>query len=117
MILINPGTGPVQGATLDHAYDNMRALLADAGMPAAKFRRDPDEDVDGGRFPFLVTIGDDEVSVDMPGIPLERVRYTGADDQNIWDFPRLYVDGSSWVWMFAVNRLRDWEKYKAEAKQ
>lgn len=39
----------------------------------------------------------------MPGIALENVRYVGADDQNIWDFPRLYVEGSSWVWEFGVR--------------
>lgn len=113
MIVINPGTGPVAGATLDHAYENMRALLQDCGHPDAKFRRDPDHDVDGGRWPFLVTCppdGEDhhdawEVTVDMPGIPLEKVRYTGEGDQNIWHFPRLYVDGNSWVWKFAISQL------------
>lgn len=114
MIIINPGTGPVEGATLDHAYENMRALLKDCGRPEAKFRRDPETDVEGGRFPFLVTCPPDgeehhkewEVTVDMPGIPLEEVRFLGKKDQNIWHFPRLYVDGSSWVWKFAINSLR-----------
>jgi hypothetical protein len=30
------------------------------------------------------------------------VRYLGIPGQNIWDFPRLFVDGSSWVWKFAI---------------
>lgn len=114
MIIINPGTGPVEGATLDHAYENMRALLKDCGHPDAKFRRDPEADVEGGRFPFLVTCPPDEdhpkaweVTVDMPGISLAKVRWTDAKGQNIWDFPRLYVDGSSWAWKFAVNAPRD----------
>lgn len=113
-VFINPGSGPVDGATLDHAYANMTQLLKDAGLKTAAFARnpDPDSEEDDGRFAFLVTIPGAErfgpLTVDMPGIPLDEVRYTQAPGQNIWHFPRLYVDGSSWVWMFAVSRLRDW---------
>ncbi len=113
-VIINPGTGPVAGATLDNAYKNMEALLRDAGIPDAKWCRDVDAEEGGGRFSFLVTVPDpdDEGSttgcpVDMPGIPLAEVRYLGEPGQNIWDFPRLYVDGSSWVWKFAVSQLRE----------
>jgi hypothetical protein len=35
------------------------------------------------------------------------LRFTGAADQNIWDFPRLYVNGSSWVWIYAVGSVAD----------
>ena len=114
MVIINPGTGPVEGSTLEHAYRNMEALLRDAGCPAAKWRRDPARDVEGGRWPFLVTCPPNaeeprewDCLVDMPGIPLDEVRYVGGPGQNIWDFPRLYVDGSSWVWKFAVSQLRE----------
>lgn len=122
VVFINPGTGPVEGATLDNAYENMAALLKDAKLDGATFNRDCDAEEEGGRFSFLVTIpgysekhGD--VPVDMPGIPLKRVRYTGAASQNICDFPRLYVDGSSWVWKFAVSILRDWVKDHEEAEE
>lgn len=119
MIIISPGTGPVEGATIDHAYANMDALLKDAGLVGATWSRDIDAEEQGGRFSFLVNIPGAErfgrLTVDMPGIPLERVRYTGDEGQNIWDFPRLYVDGSSWVWKFAVNRLRDWVSDNEEA--
>lgn len=111
--MINPGTGPVVGSTLDNAHANMQKLLEDAGFPDASWRRNVDAPEDDGRFSFLVECpADDEhprgyaCSVDMPGISLEAVRYVGAKDQNIWHFPRLYVDGSSWVWKFAVNALR-----------
>jgi hypothetical protein len=39
----------------------------------------------------------------MPGLPVEQVRYMGESGQNIWDFPRLYVDDSSWIWEFALS--------------
>lgn len=111
-LVINPGAGPVSGSTLDHAYANMERLLADAGMKGGEFHRDcdPDNESDDGRFVFLVNIGDEKVSVAMPGIPLRRVRYMGRKYQNAWDFPRLYVDGDSWLWKFAASTLRDWGK-------
>jgi hypothetical protein len=39
----------------------------------------------------------------MPGLLLSQVRYTGDGYQNIWDYPRLYVDGDSWVWKYAIE--------------
>ena len=39
----------------------------------------------------------------MPGIPTERVRYLGDPGQNIWDYPRLYVNGESGVWSIALG--------------
>lgn len=114
MVMINPGSGPVEGSTLERAYQNMEALLRDAGAASAKWRRDPTRDVEGGRWPFLVTCPPNEDNpkeweclIDMPGIPLEEVRYVDGPDQNIWHFPRLYVDGSSWVWKFAVSQLAE----------
>jgi hypothetical protein len=43
------------------------------------------------------------IEIQMPGLPVERVRYMGETGQNIWDFPRLYVDDSSWIWQFALS--------------
>lgn len=112
-VIINPGTGPVAGATLAHAHANMEQLLKDCGHPDAKWRRDPEASEDDGRFAFLVTCPPCEAepkgwecSVDMPGIPLKEVRWMDKKGQNIWHFPRLYVDGSSWVWKFAINALK-----------
>lgn len=108
MVIINPGTGPVEGATLDHAYHNMAALLADAGMPGGMFNRDCEaKEEDDGRFAFTTRVEGKDVSILMPGLPLDEVRYTGEPGQNIWNYPRLYVDGSSWVWKFAVSQLKD----------
>jgi len=42
----------------------------------------------------------------MPGLPLDRVRYIGAPEQNAWRFPRLFVDGNSWLWEFALEIAR-----------
>lgn len=60
-----------------------------------------------GRFTFTLAFGEGlQFEIEMPGLPIEKVRWTGAADQDIWDYPRLYVDGSSWVWKYAVNVCR-----------
>lgn len=104
MIIINPGAGPVDGATEGNAIENMRHLALDAEL--REFERTPKGD-DEGRFSFdVVDKYGRKRSVDMPGLKLENVRWVDAKGQNIWNFPRLYVDGSSWVWKFAVSQLK-----------
>jgi hypothetical protein len=44
------------------------------------------------------------VPVDMPGLPLHQVALREGD--NAWLFPRLYVDGNSWLWPYALNNAR-----------
>ncbi len=115
-VIMNWGTGPLKGATLAQAYDNLEALLLETGFVDARWCRDVDAEEEGGRFSFLVTCPDPDdlssmtgIPVDMPGLPLEKVRFTGGD-QNILDFPRLYVNGNSYVWCFAVSVLRAYLK-------
>ena len=106
-IIINPGTGPVTDATEAYAWINIGAFVADlaaAGpsVPVFAVQRQDHEDR-GGRYSFQLHTTDDRwIEVDMPGIPLDKVRYIG-EGQNIWDFPRLYVDGASWVWCWALS--------------
>lgn len=112
VVYMNPGTGPVDGASLDNAAANMRQLVVDTGLTGVTIRKASTEDK-GGRYGFDVLMPNGEANsrnvceVEMPGLPLEQVRYTGAADQNIWHYPRLYVDGSSWVWCYGVSMLRD----------
>lgn len=102
--IVNPGTGPVLVAELTHAEANLPKLLSDAACEGATIERQPDGDSEG-RFSFIVKLGGRECEIDMPGWPLDKVRFLGKP-QNIWDFPRLYVGGSSWVWKYAVNMVR-----------
>ena len=104
-VAINPGTGPVGGATLAEAEANVRAFVADLDLPGVVVMRDPEEDRQG-RFGFWLTLGARRCDLDMPGLPLARVRYVRAAGQNIWDFPRLYVDGGSWVWCYGTDIAR-----------
>jgi hypothetical protein len=115
-ITINPGTGPVEGATLENAKANMDAFAADLverGMYVTGLTRREDAD-DDGRYGYLLTMGDArKIEIDMPGLPLDQVRYMDTEGQDIWDFPRLYVDGSSWIWMFALGQCEPPEGYVA----
>jgi len=110
VVVINPGSGPVPGATEANAKDNMTAFAEEV---AERYGADVSVgDVIGesdGRWTFPLVVRKDgkvhEHDVDMPGLPLERVCWRSEEDGSIWDFPRLYVDGSSWIWKFAVKVL------------
>lgn len=98
-VMINPGSGPVGGEiSWDNAYENITAYIADCEIPMRVVRSEHEDDE--GRYLFVLRNDeyDYEIEVKMPGLPLDRVRYVEGDKRNIFDFPRLYVDGSSWIW-------------------
>lgn len=108
--IINPCTGPVQGANLKDAEKNVAKLIEDCNFEFNDniiVSRVESDDKDG-RYSFLLTDvrTECECDIDMPGSHLLNVRFVGDKDQNIWDFPRLYVDGSSWVWKYAILSVR-----------
>lgn len=102
-MIINPGSGPVDNSSESHAEENIKHFITDNGVDGVNFIRIPDEDYGEGRYAFLLWKDNVCHEIQMPGIPLEKVRYMKDEGQNIWDFPRLYVDGSSWVWYFAIG--------------
>lgn len=108
-ICINPGTGPIEGASLKSADENIYQLIDDvAGTdPGTIAILRTKEDDRGGRYGFRLQREGCSCDIRMPGLPCESVRYLGLEKQNIWDFPRLYVEGSSWVWKYAIDRVRD----------
>lgn len=105
-VSINPGSGDVKEGNEKNAIDNIKHFITDLGNKKIKFVRVPKED-DGGRFAFLIydySWGKTNVClILMPGLFLSDVRYIANENQNIWDFPRLYVDGSSFVWKYALG--------------
>lgn len=106
-VFINPGSGPVAQATEEHAAINITVFADDLRAGGHNVRgctRTPDNDYGEGRYAFELAMADGRtIEIQMPGLPIDRVRYMDEDEQNIWDFPRLYVDGSSWVWKFALG--------------
>jgi hypothetical protein len=113
---VNPGSGPVAGAAPEHARAAIPVFLDDVGLPnvlwlavapdhpAVRWRAFVSQD--DGRYGFLLRRGAHHCGVAMPGVPLEQVRFVGAP-QDPWLYPRLYVDGSSWLWCFAVDIVRE----------
>lgn len=102
---INPGTGALAQATEENAISNIRKFIKDCDKKEPiHFVRIPEND-DAGRFAFLLWKTDCCYChhVDMPGLELSRVRVTDPAKQNVWDFPRLYIDGSSWLWYIATG--------------
>lgn len=99
---MNPGSGKVADGTWEQAYENMKQFIKDCEIPlhieSANF------EPDGGRYLFTLKADDFkfETEVEMPGLPLEKVRYMAEEGQNPFQYPRLYVDGSSWLWKFAI---------------
>lgn len=99
-LVINPGTHADPSATVENAIEVATRLTEDVG--AATPDRDASADYDGW-FRFIYRNGDKTVEVDIPG-----------DDPDVvcegrpFKSRRLYVDGSSWLYGFAVSRLADY---------
>lgn len=108
LVFVNPGSGPVDGATDFNATVCAQAFASQLATSLGDVLLERTKDADGsyvdrGRFAFTISRGERSVLIHMPGLPLNEVRYTGEGDQNIWHFPRLYVDHSSYVWLYAQS--------------
>lgn len=105
-IIFTPGTGPIDGATFENAEANVREFIRDLNIKhVIDIERRSDLDCDG-RFGFVLYFGlETSVAIQMPGLPLEQVRCRLGD--NAWRFPRLYVDGNSWLWPYALSIAED----------
>lgn len=126
-LIINPGTGPVDGGSEERAAANVRQLFDDVGVVGRAVELVCRGSDDGGRYGFVVRVSPEcdctvpisegagqhapgcaclgesaEIEVDMPGLPLREVR---TDD--LLRAPRLYVDGSSWWWPYALGVVAD----------
>lgn len=111
-VVINPGTGEVRGATEDHATTNIQHFIADLQPDdgrrlCVEWSRAPGFDYGKGRYAFVLRTcnGTRFSEIQMPGWPLSEVRFT--PDLDPWVFPRLYVNGSSWLWAYAIGCAHD----------
>jgi|SRR5690606_24333210 len=106
-VFINPGSGPCANGSKEQSEINIKQFIEDAKVECEYRFVEEQED---GRHLYILDNGKMEHEIEMPAIPLENVRYLDLEGQNIWDFPRLYVDGSSWVWMYAIEGLFEKEE-------
>jgi hypothetical protein len=93
------------------AEKNMRVFLLEiraAGVDATDYFRESESQYKSGDpnyFCYGVKVAAGYViQVQMPGVPLDLVRFTGESGQNMTDFRQLCIDGSWWYWKYAVNR-------------
>ncbi len=105
-IFVNLGTGLVDDASEKYAAQNIAQLVQDVGLEGITYQRDAPKDYGEGRFAYKLSRGQLDVEVQMPGWPLDNVRFLGEKGQHVLDFPRLYVNGSSWLWKYAVNMVK-----------
>jgi hypothetical protein len=116
----NVGAGPITKSVTDlrDAERCMKVFAQDVSRSLGDRRvwvvREPKLD-ENGRYGFVLGFRSSALpfEVEMPGLPLRDVRYMpdepGNEGQKAWDFPRLWVDGSSWLWKFAVRTISESE--------
>lgn len=118
LVMINPGTGGLDAPHSEvQARANMRRYISDCRNSldierGLHFRRVAEKDYGDGRYAFIVAWDEypkRKIEVQMPGYELSRVRPASFDDYDHWQFPRLYVDGSSWLWEYAALTVDDFE--------
>ena len=101
MLIINPGTEARDGATEQNAQSVAADICKTLSIPAGLLERDPSGD-GGGWFRFKLNAGGDPLEIDIPGDdPATVIKGKPFVSR------RLYVDGSSWLYGYALNRIED----------
>jgi len=99
-IIINPGTEPVldtkeedSEASIHEFMDQVREHVG-YELQYERMREDND-----GWYAWRLHCRElsTRVDIDMPGLPPDQLQL------GPWKSPRLYVDGSSWLWKYALN--------------
>lgn len=112
IIAINPGSGAVDDATRELAEANMQQFVSELGFavelePFVYLHGQHHKDFDPtttGRWLWILRTNGRSCTVEMPGAPASKVQLRDGD--NAWHFYRLYVDGSSWLWPYAIEMTR-----------
>jgi hypothetical protein len=110
IFVINPGTGICARARLSWARSNLRRFLADLDVPGIEMRLVEDVDEQGYacfRLSRRTAKRVHRCVVHVPGIGIRRVRYSLSNRRDICAVQRLYVDGSSWAWPYALSVVAD----------
>lgn len=102
VLIINPGTGPLEETSLKNAEAAFELFMGDLNTGEMRGYRNPGKDDQNGRYGFTIMLEDRRVDIQMPGIDPEVTRKSKP-----WESPRLYVDGSSWLWEFALGAARE----------
>ncbi|WAZ20200.1 hypothetical protein STRCI_001300 [Streptomyces cinnabarinus] len=103
-VIIKPGSEPVPLATERQAAHAAAVFVLDlcGSLQVVGAARTPESDRGQGWYAFTLTMADGRaVVIQMPGLPLDQVRYMDDERETTWD-PRLYVNGRALVWRSAL---------------
>jgi len=97
-IYINPGTEKQTKHNEKNAIQTAKQIAKDLGLTDKNWKRDKSRDDKDGWYGFIFNGKGGKISVDIPGINSKRVCKSEP-----WYSPRLYVDGSSWLYGYALE--------------
>lgn len=100
LIIINPGTEPVNNPSLKEATKSAQEFARCLDLNGVKLSRNSKCDEDGF-FGFKFKFEDKEVEVEIPGQKSEIFLESKA-----FKSKRCYVDGSSWLFGFGIGIAR-----------
>jgi hypothetical protein len=102
-IMINPGTEARSQTSVENASAVVDRLCNELSLDRSKFSRAPQRDADG--FYAFDFAGQDgrALEIEVPGDDPNEVT-----ESRPFSSRRLYVDGSSWLYCYALNAVRRW---------
>ncbi len=102
MLIINPGTEGRDGATVENATAVVGQICADLSIPPEQIQRQPEKDDEAdGFFSFVFDNGNGcRFDIEVPGDDPAQVTASKPFVSR-----RLYVDGSSWLYGYALNAI------------
>jgi hypothetical protein len=101
-LIINPGTETQTGTTEENAIKVAGYICEDLSIsPEDRWSRSPERDGKGW-YGFKFKWAGGAVDVDIPGTDADVVR-----EGRPFKSPRLYVDGSSWLYGYALGFIFD----------
>ena len=120
MLIINPGTDASRETVQeDLARAGLRRYMHDLRTIQGQDVKEeitesgPSGQYMEGYWSYTITVDGSEFEVDVAGVPLEKlVWYESGHPDNLGgllDVYRLYVDGSSWAWKFALNMCKTYD--------
>lgn len=101
-IIINPGTEKQEKHKEKNAIKVAEFIAEDLNLTEENWERNASRDDEDGWYGFWFKGAGGKISVDIPGINPKIVRLGEP-----WKSPRLYVDGSSWLYGYALGFIRD----------
>lgn len=102
MIIINPGTEKQSNTTEENAINVAQTIIEDTGINGLTYTRGATEKDSGGWYNFIFSLGGKDLEVDIPGVD-PKVTTAGTPFYS----PRLYVDGSSWLYDFGISQIKE----------